>query len=227
MMIVVVLAALVVGVWWLTRANELFYVSVRDGKVLVVRGRVPVGLLQTFAEVVKEPVVRRGGIKAWKTESGGQLACSGDIPTQETIAAAWLLRRHAPDLKVRVVNVVDLMRLCPSDRHPHGMSDVEFTDIFTAKAPVVFAFHAYPGVIHDLLHGRQAHDRFHVRGYLEEGTTTTPLAPIVSGAEIFVAAASCTGTGGDCCSGGFEHPAAATAAAAAATTVAAAVNIRK
>ena len=79
MMIVVVLAALVVGVWWLTRANELFYVSVRDGKVLVVRGRVPVGLLQTFAEVVKEPVVRRGAIKAWKDESGGQLACSGDI----------------------------------------------------------------------------------------------------------------------------------------------------
>lgn len=79
MMIVVVLAALVVGVWWLTRANELFYVSVRDGKVLVVRGRVPVGLLQTFAEVVKEPVVRRGAIKAWKDESGGQLACSGEI----------------------------------------------------------------------------------------------------------------------------------------------------
>jgi hypothetical protein len=79
MMIVVVLAAVVAGVWWLTRANELFYVSVRDGKVLVVRGRVPVGLLQTFAEVVKEPVVRRGAIKAWKDESGGQLACSGEI----------------------------------------------------------------------------------------------------------------------------------------------------
>lgn len=79
MMIVVVLAAVIAGVWWLTRANELFYVSVRDGKVLVVRGRVPVGLLQTFAEVVKEPVVRRGAIKAWKDESGGQLACSGDI----------------------------------------------------------------------------------------------------------------------------------------------------
>jgi hypothetical protein len=79
MMIVVVLAAVVLGVWWLTRANELFYVSVRDGKVLVVRGRVPVGLLQTFAEVVAEPVVRRGAIKAWKDEGGGQLACSGDI----------------------------------------------------------------------------------------------------------------------------------------------------
>jgi xylulose-5-phosphate/fructose-6-phosphate phosphoketolase len=107
------------------------------------------------------------------------LACAGDIPTQETIAAAWLLRRYAPDLKVRVVNVVDLMRLCPPDRHPHGMSDAEFTDIFTTKAPVVFAFHGYPGVIHDLLHGRQAHDRFHVRGYLEEGTTTTPFDMVV------------------------------------------------
>ena len=107
------------------------------------------------------------------------LACAGDIPTQETIAAAWLLRRYAPDLKVRVVNVVDLMRLCSSDRHPHGMSDTEFTDIFTTKAPVIFAFHGYPGVIHDLLHGREAHDQFHVRGYLEEGTTTTPFDMVV------------------------------------------------
>ncbi|HCD85103.1 MAG TPA: phosphoketolase [Agrobacterium sp.] len=107
------------------------------------------------------------------------LACAGDIPTQETIAAAWLLRRYAPDLKVRVVNVVDLMRLCSSDRHPHGISDTEFTDVFTTKAPVIFAFHGYPGVIHDLLHGREAHDQFHVRGYLEEGTTTTPFDMVV------------------------------------------------
>ena len=107
------------------------------------------------------------------------LACAGDIPTQETIAAAWLLRRYAPDLKVRVVNVVDLMRLCPPDRHPHGMSDAEFVDIFTANAPVLFTFHGYPGVVHDLLHGRSAHDRFHVRGYNEEGTTTTPFDMVV------------------------------------------------
>lgn len=107
------------------------------------------------------------------------LACAGDIPTQETIAAAWLLRRHAPDLKVRVVNVVDLMRLCPAHRHPHGMSDADFVDIFTATAPVLFVFHGYPGVIHDLLHGRSAHDRFHVRGYNEEGTTTTPFDMVV------------------------------------------------
>lgn len=107
------------------------------------------------------------------------LACAGDVPTQETIAAAWLLRRFAPDLKVRVVNVVDLMRLCPADRHPHGMSDAEFVEIFTSGAPVVFAFHGYPGVIHDLLHGRCAHGRFHVRGYMEEGTTTTPFDMVV------------------------------------------------
>ncbi len=107
------------------------------------------------------------------------LACAGDIPTQETIAAAWLLRRYAPQLKVRVVNVVDLMRLCPADRHPHGMSDAAFVDIFTVSSPVVFAFHGYPGVVHDLLHGRSAHDRFHVRGYIEEGTTTTPFDMVV------------------------------------------------
>ncbi|MBZ5761284.1 phosphoketolase family protein [Rhizobium sp. VS19-DR104.2] len=107
------------------------------------------------------------------------LACAGDIPTQETIAAAWMLRKHAPGLKVRVVNVVDLMRLSPADRHPHGMTDADFTDIFTQTAPVIFTFHGYPGVIHDLLHGRDAHDRFHVRGYLEEGTTTTPFDMVV------------------------------------------------
>ena len=108
------------------------------------------------------------------------LACAGDIPTQEIVAAAWILRRYAPEVKFRVVNVVDLMRLCPPNRHPHGMSDEDFIRIFTASTPVIFAFHGYPGVIHDLLHGRGAtHDRFHVRGYLEEGTTTTPFDMVV------------------------------------------------
>ena len=107
------------------------------------------------------------------------LACAGDIPTQEIIAAASMLRRYAPDVKFRVTNVVDLMRLCPPDRHPHGMSDEQFVSIFTATTPVVFAFHGYPGVVHDLLHGRVAHDRFHVRGYIEEGTTTTPFDMVV------------------------------------------------
>ncbi len=108
------------------------------------------------------------------------LAAAGDIPTLEVVAAAWLLRKHAPHLKVRVVNVVDLMRLSPPEHHPHGMSDEEFNAVFTAHCPVVFAFHGYPGVIHDLLHGRAgAHERFHVRGYQEEGTTTTPFDMVV------------------------------------------------
>lgn len=136
----------------------------------------------TMAEA-KEHCARGAGI--WNMYSHESetpdivLACAGDIPTQETIAAVSILRRYLSDLKVRVVNVVDLMRLSPSDRHPHGMSDEEFTEIFTANAPVLFAFHGYPGVIHDLLHGRSAQERFHVRGYIEEGTTTTPFDMVV------------------------------------------------
>jgi xylulose-5-phosphate/fructose-6-phosphate phosphoketolase len=107
------------------------------------------------------------------------LACAGDIPTQETIAAAWMHRKHIPDLKVRVVNVVDLMRLCPVDRHPHGTTGEQFVRAFIASTPVIFAFHGYSGVVHDPLHGRDAHDRFHVRGYLEEGTITTPFDMVV------------------------------------------------
>jgi xylulose-5-phosphate/fructose-6-phosphate phosphoketolase len=90
-----------------------------------------------------------------------------------------MLRRLVPDLRFRVVNIVDLMRLCTPEQHPHGMSDEEFIALFTMGAPVVFAFHGYPGVIHDLLHGRMAHDRVHVRGYIEEGTTTTPFDMVV------------------------------------------------
>jgi xylulose-5-phosphate/fructose-6-phosphate phosphoketolase len=107
------------------------------------------------------------------------LACAGDIATLETVAAAWLLRQHVPELKVRVVNVVDLMALSPPDRHPHGMSASDFLDLFTADTHVVFAFHGYPGVIHPLIHGRPNGDRFHVRGYIEEGTTTTPFDMVV------------------------------------------------
>ncbi len=107
------------------------------------------------------------------------LACAGDIPTLEIVAAAWLLRQHAPELKVRVVNVVDLMSLSSSTRHPHGLSAGRFLDLFTDAAPVVFAFHGYPGIIHQLLHGRPHPDRFHVRGYDEEGTTTTPFDMVV------------------------------------------------
>ncbi|SHN46045.1 phosphoketolase [Chitinophaga sp. CF418] len=107
------------------------------------------------------------------------LACAGDVPTLETVAAAWLLRRDIPDLKVRVVNVVDLMALSPREYHPHGMEAALFTELFTDDAPVIFAFHGYVRIIHDLVHGRPDPARFHVRGFIEEGTTTTPFDMVV------------------------------------------------
>ena len=102
------------------------------------------------------------------------LACAGDVPTLETLAAASLLREHLPSLKVRVVNVVDLMRLQPAAEHPHGMSDAEFDALFTTERPVIFAYHGYPWLIHRLTYRRRGHHNLHVRGYKEEGTTTTP-----------------------------------------------------
>jgi xylulose-5-phosphate/fructose-6-phosphate phosphoketolase len=102
------------------------------------------------------------------------MACCGDIPTLETMAAVSLLREHLPSLKVRVVNVVDLMRLQPASEHPHGMSDAEFDALFTTDRPVIFAYHGYPWLIHRLTYRRHGHDHMHVRGYKEEGTTTTP-----------------------------------------------------
>jgi xylulose-5-phosphate/fructose-6-phosphate phosphoketolase len=102
------------------------------------------------------------------------MACAGDVPTLETMAAVDLLRRHVPDLKVRVVNVVDLMALQSPTAHPHGLSDLEFDSIFTADKPVIFAFHGYPWLVHRLVYKRNNHANFHVHGYREEGTTTTP-----------------------------------------------------
>jgi xylulose-5-phosphate/fructose-6-phosphate phosphoketolase len=102
------------------------------------------------------------------------MACAGDVPTLETLAATDILRRQLPDLKVRVINVVDLMRLQPDTEHPHGLPDREFDALFTADRPVVFAYHGYPWLIHRLAYRRANHDNFHVRGYKEEGTTTTP-----------------------------------------------------
>jgi xylulose-5-phosphate/fructose-6-phosphate phosphoketolase len=96
------------------------------------------------------------------------------VPTLETLAAVTLLREYAPDLRVRVVNVVDLMVLQPPGEHPHALSDLDFDDLFTDGKPVIFAFHGYPGLIHRLTYRRHNHDNFHVRGYKEEGTTTTP-----------------------------------------------------
>jgi xylulose-5-phosphate/fructose-6-phosphate phosphoketolase len=102
------------------------------------------------------------------------MACCGDVPTLETLAAVSILREHLPDLKIRVVNVVDLMKLQPQTEHPHGLSDADFDGLFTQDKPVIFAFHAYPWLIHRLTYRRANHDNIHVRGYKEEGTITTP-----------------------------------------------------
>jgi xylulose-5-phosphate/fructose-6-phosphate phosphoketolase len=122
---------------------------------------------------------RGAGIWEWASnDAGGSpdvvLGCCGDVPTLETLAAAALLREHLPELKVRVVNVVDLMRLQPDTEHPHGLSDDEFNALFTSDRPVVFAYHGYPWLIHRLTYRRANHANLHVRGYKEEGTTTTP-----------------------------------------------------
>jgi xylulose-5-phosphate/fructose-6-phosphate phosphoketolase len=131
---------------------------------------------------------RGAGIWTWAgTESASGdpiepdvvLACAGDIPTMELLAAAELLRLHVPDLVFRFVNVVDLMRLHPASVHPHGTTPGEFAELFTADTDVVFAFHGYPGAVHGLIHGQARAERFHVRGYREQGTTTTPFDMVV------------------------------------------------
>ncbi len=132
----------------------------------------------------REHCTRGASIWHWAShEDGGKpdivLACAGDTATLETVAAAALLRREAPDLRVRVVNVVDLMALFSPAEHPHGMTHDRFVDLFTADTDVVFAFHGYAGAIHQVLHGRPEPSRFHVRGYREEGTTTTPFDMVV------------------------------------------------
>jgi xylulose-5-phosphate/fructose-6-phosphate phosphoketolase len=119
------------------------------------------------------------GIWEWASSDGDDepdvvLACCGDIPTLETLAATALLRERLPTLKVRVVNVVDLMRLQPENEHPHGLSDAAFDALFTTAKPVIFAYHGYPWLIHRLTYRRTNHANLHVRGYKEEGTTTTP-----------------------------------------------------
>jgi len=121
------------------------------------------------------------GIGIWEwasTDKGAEpdvvMACAGDVPTLETLAAVDLLRQHFPDIRIRVVNVVDLMTIQPSSEHPHGLSDLDFDSLFTVDKPVIFAYHGYPWLIHRLTYRRHNHDNLHVRGYKEEGTTTTP-----------------------------------------------------
>ena len=145
---------------------------------VIVAGKQPALQFLPMGEAVLH-CTRGIGIWDWASSDDGTepdvvLACCGDVPTLETLAATAILREHLPELKVRVVNVVDLMRLQPESEHPHGLSDREFDSLFTTSRPVVFAYHGYPWLIHRLTYRRANHDNIHVRGYKEEGTTTTP-----------------------------------------------------
>ncbi len=135
-------------------------------------------------EAAREHCARGASVWQWASNDGGEdpdvvLACAGDIPTLETVAAADWLRRNLPELRVRVVNVVDLMALFTREAHPHGMQETRFIDLFTAEKPVVFAFHGYQRAVHEIIHGHANTHRFHVRGFNEQGTTTTPFDMVV------------------------------------------------
>jgi xylulose-5-phosphate/fructose-6-phosphate phosphoketolase len=150
----------------------------RDYVNVIVAGKQPSPCWFSMDEAVLH-CTRGIGVLPWASSDAGTdpdvvLACAGDVPTLETLAATALLREHLPELKVRVVNVVDLMRLQPDTEHPHGLPDREFDSLFTVDRPVVFAYHGYPWLIHRLTYRRHNHDNLHVRGYKEEGTTTTP-----------------------------------------------------
>jgi xylulose-5-phosphate/fructose-6-phosphate phosphoketolase len=145
---------------------------------VIVAGKQPALNYMTMDEAVLH-ATRGIGIWEWASnDADGEpdvvMACAGDIPTLETLAAVDLLRQHIPDLKVRVVNVIDLMRIQDESEHPHGMSQKEWESLFTTERPIIFAYHGYPWLIHRLAYRRTNHDNLHVRGYKEEGTTTTP-----------------------------------------------------
>ncbi|MGC2004874.1 phosphoketolase family protein [Trebonia sp.] len=147
---------------------------------VIVAGKQPQAQWLSMDEAIIH-CTRGAGIWEWASSDNDPsvppdvvMACCGDTPTLETLAAVSLLREHLPSLKVRVVNVVDLMRLQPESEHPHGMSDAEFDALFTTTAPVIFGYHGYPWLIHRLIYRRHGHPNFHVRGYKENGTTTTP-----------------------------------------------------
>jgi xylulose-5-phosphate/fructose-6-phosphate phosphoketolase len=150
---------------------------------LIIAGKQPELQWLSMEDAVKH--AKQGvSVWPWASNDNGEvpdiiLACAGDVPTLETVAAAALLREHLPDFKVRLVNVIDLMSLSPEAYHPHGVSEAVFQDCFTDNTDVIFAFHGYVRIIHDLIHGRPNPARFHVRGYMEEGTTTTPFDMVV------------------------------------------------
>ncbi|MDX3054859.1 phosphoketolase family protein [Streptomyces sp. NE06-03E] len=156
----------------------------RDYVNVIVAGKQP-GFDWLTLDEARAHCARGAGVWEWAgTEDGGRepdvvLACAGDVPTLETVAAAGLLRRHLPELAVRVVNVVDMTRLLPHEEHPHGMPDAEYDALFTRDKPVIFAYHGYPWLVHRLAYRRAGHAHLHVRGYKEEGTTTTPFDMVV------------------------------------------------
>ncbi|XZG70339.1 phosphoketolase family protein [Chitinibacteraceae bacterium HSL-7] len=150
---------------------------------VVVAGKQPALQYLTMDEAIKH-CTKGLGIWDWASnDQGGEpdvvMACSGEIPTMEALAATDILRQHFPDLKIRFVNVVDLMTLQPEEEHPHGLSDREFDAIFTSDKPIMFAFHGYPWLIHRLTYRRNGHDNLHARGYIEEGSTSTPFDMVV------------------------------------------------
>jgi len=155
----------------------------RDYVNVIVAGKQPVPQWLNMDQAIKHCTA---GIGIWEwasNDQGGEpdvvMACCGDVPTLETLAAVELLRGFFPDLKVRVVNVVNLMKLQPTREHPHGLSDRDFDTLFTTNKPIIFAFHGYPWLIHRLTYRRTNHENLHVRGYKEEGTTTTPFDMVV------------------------------------------------
>ena len=150
---------------------------------VVVAGKQPAPQWLTMDQAIKH-CTEGIGIWSWASNDEGcepdvVMACCGDVPTLETLAAVGLLRKHLPELKVRVVNVVNLMKLQPASEHPNGMTDLDFDALFTKDKPIIFAFHGYPWLIHRLTYRRTNHRNMHVRGYKEEGTTTTPFDMVV------------------------------------------------
>ncbi|KKA13246.1 phosphoketolase [Sinorhizobium meliloti] len=155
----------------------------RDYVNVVVAGKQPAPQWLTMSEAVRHCAM---GLSIWdwaSSDKGSEpdvvMACCGDVPTLETLAAVQLLREHLPELKVRVINVVNLMKLQPAEEHPHGLSDRDFDAFFTRDKPIIFAFHGYPWLIHRFTYRRKNHGNLHVRGYKEEGTTTTPFDMVV------------------------------------------------
>jgi xylulose-5-phosphate/fructose-6-phosphate phosphoketolase len=173
----------VVRVYLPPDANCLLYVTdhclrTRNTVNVVIAGKQPEHQWLNMEDAVKHCTMG-AGIWEWASndrdaEPDVVMACCGDVPTLETLAAVDILRTLAPQLRIRVVNVVDLMKLQPPIEHPHGLSDKDFDAIFTTDKPIVFAYHGYPWLIHRLTYRRTNHDNIHVRGYKEEGTTTTP-----------------------------------------------------